>query len=199
MTETPENVGSDTAPSLDELAQRLLDLWQEQLTAAAANPDLAGQAARLMAAMPLPGMWLNQMGQMGGQSAPGFGNMPGISPLAGADIAKAWAQLASNWMQPAKTGGESDGSQQPGTAKTARSSAPGATPASAASQPGGLDMDELRTRLAGLEKRLGELATKPKRKPAAKRRSKPVGSGHGPIGAADPKRGSAPPDDGAAG
>ena len=72
---------------MEELARRLLDLWQDQLTAVAANPDLATQAARLMAAMPLPGMWLSHLGQMG-------------SPIPGQemDMTKIWAKMAQDWM-----------------------------------------------------------------------------------------------------
>lgn len=192
-------MAGDGAPSLEELARRLLDLWQDQLGAAAANPDLATQAARLMAAMPLPGMWLGQMGQMGlnsGQAPPGSG-------LGGAEIAKNWAELARNWMDAVNQKGSGHAGRTPDQA--------GATPPrpetpAAASQSRSLDMDELRTRLAGLEERLAELgSSKPKRKPTTKSASPKRGGARPPrkrdakAGAGDPGGGSPPTDDGAAG
>lgn len=183
MTETPGKQAGADAPELEELARRLLDLWQDQLTAVAANPDLATQAARLMAAMPLPGMWLNQMGQMGA------GPMGGAAG-AETDMTKIWAKMAQDWMaQDWFKGGQGAGTgpSQAGT-KTA----------AAASGPGGGDLDELSRRLAGIEQRLGELAEqsgKPKRQLA-----KPKTAARKPRSprAADPKGGSGSPDDGTA-
>ena len=43
---------ADKTIEIDELARRLMDLWQDQVTAITANPDLAAQMSRLMAAMP---------------------------------------------------------------------------------------------------------------------------------------------------
>ena len=42
-------------PDLASLAKRYLDLWQEQLTAMAADPDLAESMARLFAGLVPPG------------------------------------------------------------------------------------------------------------------------------------------------
>jgi hypothetical protein len=148
----------DNAPELDELARRLLDLWQDQLTAVAANPDLAAQAARLMAAMPLPGMWLSQLGQMG--QAGGSGD----------DLTKAWTRMTQNWMAQDWSKGMSHGSTDGASEK--RDSSTGATTAAATSEPRGGDLDELGRRLAGIEQRLAELAQpKPKRTAAAKPRA----------------------------
>jgi hypothetical protein len=163
MTDETRNQGADAekpdnAPELDELARRLLDLWQDQLTAVAANPDLAAQAARLMAAMPLPGMWLSQLGQMG--QAGGTGD----------DLTKAWTRMTQNWMaqdwsKGAPHGG-TNGSQEE------RKPQAGATAAAATSQSRGGDLDELSRRLAGIEQRLAELAQpKPKRAATAKPRA----------------------------
>ena len=184
---------SDNAPELDELARRLLDLWQDQLTAVAANPDLAAQAARLMAAMPLPGMWLSQLGQMG--QAGGSGD----------DLTKAWTRMTQNWMAQDWWKGASHGSADGASAKRDPSPgtpSPGAPPtgaatAAAASEPRSGDLDELSRRLAGIEQRLAELAQpKPKRATAAKPRAtaakprrtrtadRPGGSGGADEGAA---------------
>src|ERR1041384_4206194 len=43
-------------PSVEDLAKRLMDLWQEQMAAIAADPDLMRQMARIMAASPFPAM-----------------------------------------------------------------------------------------------------------------------------------------------
>jgi hypothetical protein len=149
---------SDTAPELEELARRLLDLWQDQLTAVAANPDLAAQAARLMAAMPLPGMWLSQLGQMG--QAGGSGD----------DLTKSWTRMTQNWMAQDWWKGTAHGSAN--GAQEGREPQAGAAPAAAASEPSRGNLDELGRRLAGIEQRLAELAdSKPKRSPAAKPRT----------------------------
>ncbi|MDY0872925.1 hypothetical protein [Dongia rigui] len=173
----------DSVPELDELARRLLDLWQDQLSAVAANPDLAAQAARLMAAMPLPGMWLSQLGQMG--QAGGSGD----------DLTKAWTRMTKDWMAQDWWKGTAHGSAN---GDTAPSSPAGAAPAAAASQPRGSDLDELGRRLAGIEQRLAELADgKPKRSPAAKPRTAAAKPRRSRAAAA--KSGSGGPDGGAAG
>lgn len=190
MTETPGKQAGADAPELEELARRLLDLWQDQLTAVAANPDIATQAARLMAAMPLPGMWLSQLGQMG-------------SPIPGQemDMTKIWAKMAQDWMAQDwfKGGHPNAGNGKPAAAAESASAEAGAKTAAAASGPGGRDLDELSRRLAGIEQRLGELAqqqsgarpkpaAKPKtaRKPRAARAPDPKdGSGGADGGPAD--------------
>jgi hypothetical protein len=173
---------SDTVPELDELARRLLDLWQDQLTAVAANPDLASQAARLMAAMPLPGMWLSQLGQMG--QAGGSGD----------DLTKSWARMAQNWMAQDWWKGTAHGAIG---AKEGREPQAGASAAAAASEPRGGDLDELSRRLAGIEQRLAELAdNKPKRAAAAKPRA--VAAKPRRPRAANAKSGSGGTDGGAA-
>jgi hypothetical protein len=158
---------SEKAPELDELARRLLDLWQDQLTAVAANPDLAAQAARLMAAMPLPGMWLSQLGQMG------TGQMGGqMGGLTGDDLTKAWTKMTQDWMAQDWWKGEAGAGAAGVTPKESSgdgSPPPGAKTAAAASQPRGGDLDELSHRLASIEQRLAQLAEQqPKRKPASK-------------------------------
>ncbi|WP_374384568.1 hypothetical protein [Dongia sp.] len=183
-------------PELEELARRLLDLWQDQLGAIAANPDLAAQAARLMAAMPLPGMWLSQMGQMGDG--------------ANADLAKSWTKMSQAWMAQDWWKGASGGNGEAKTERSAPGFPPGTTPgaaaAAAASEPRGGDLDELSHRLAGIERRLEQLAEQSaerKRKPAAKPKSaagsaRPARKPRRPH-AADPEGGSGGTDGGAAG
>jgi len=199
MTETPgkqagnapghQAPGAD-APELDELARRLLDLWQDQLAAVAANPDLATQAARLMAAMPLPGMWLAQLGQMGGPATPGNGGA--------ADMTRLWAKMAQDWMaQDWFKGVQGDRSGEPAKSTAAPSPA-GTTPAAAASGPGGGDLGELSRRLAGIEQRLGELAEQSARSKPSRAKPKSAAPAKKPRRArtADKPGGSGGPDGG---
>jgi hypothetical protein len=167
---------SDKAPELDELARRLLDLWQDQLTAVAANPDLAAQAARLMAAMPLPGMWLSQLGQMGGGQT-GW--------QSGEDLTKAWSKMTQDWMaqdwrkgEPGAGTTRASPKEQSATRKAGEASA-GAAPAAAAPQPGGGDLGELSRRLAGIEQRLEQLAEQSSTKPASARSGRRTGGADG--------------------
>lgn len=195
MTETPGKRPGADAPELDELARRLLDLWQDQLTAVAANPDLATQAARLMAATPLPGMWLSQLGQMGQAGANG-GALGGPG-----DMTKAWAKMTQDWMsqdwfkgvQSGRSGERAD----PAAPKPSASVPPGAKTAATAPQPGGGDLGELSRRLAGIEQRLGELAEQSKPKSRATK-SKTPASKPRRARAADPGSGSGGSDDGPA-
>ncbi len=53
---TSPGAGAGPAPSVEDLAKRLMDLWQEQMAAIAADPDLMRQMARMMAASPFPAM-----------------------------------------------------------------------------------------------------------------------------------------------
>lgn len=158
----------DNAPDLNELARRLLDLWQDQLTAIAANPDLAAQAVRLMAAMPLPGMWLSQSEQM----KQGAGSDD--------DLTRAWASMTENWLSQDwwrgaphgsanRASGNAGGHQESGGRHEKSSSSAGTKTAAAASEPGSGHLDELSRRLASIEQRLAELAEhKSKRKAAVK-------------------------------
>src|SRR5262245_35513981 len=58
MAEDAKNPGpsSSTEPSVEDLARRLTELWQEQMAAIAAHPDLMRQMAQMMAASPFPAM-----------------------------------------------------------------------------------------------------------------------------------------------
>ncbi|MES1151289.1 MAG: hypothetical protein ABUL54_05290 [Dongia sp.] len=158
-------------PKVEDLARRIMDLWQEQMAAIAADPDLMRQMARMMAASPFPAMMqgvvagmmaATQMGPRGPEAAQ--------AGLGGANPYEWWKGANGPSKQPA--------SPQAGPA-----------PAAAASQPGGGDLDELRRNLAGLEARLKQLGAEPakpksKRKPAAKVGDAVRGSGKSGSGGA---------------
>jgi hypothetical protein len=98
-------------PNLQELARRLLDLWQQQLSAWATDPELA----RSM------GAWLEAWTKAGGAAAP-WTKAPGLAP-----------------------GG------------------------------GTLDLERIESRLAAVERRLAELADKPRPKPRRAAQKRPAG------------------------
>jgi hypothetical protein len=115
------------APAVENLAKRLMDLWQEQMAAIAADPDLMRQMAQMMAASPFPAMMQ--------------GIMQGI--LAATPKPGETGQNPYEWWK------ADHGSKPPAETRPA--------PAAPASQPGGGDLAELRRNLAGLEARLAEL------------------------------------------
>jgi hypothetical protein len=139
MAEDGKKTGPDT--SVEDLAKRLMDLWQEQMAAIAADPDLMRQMAQMMAASPFPAMMQGIMqGILAANAKPASG--VGYNPY--------------EWWK-------SDNG--PG----AKPSAAAGTPAAAAaSQPGGGDLAELRRNLAGLEARLAELGGQGTGEPAAR-------------------------------
>jgi len=160
----------DPEATVEDLAKRLMDLWQEQMAAIAADPDLMRQMARMMAASPFPAM------------------MQGIMQGILATTAGAGGSNPYEWWKSTDA--------KPGGAKPSTPAGPQA--AAPASQPGGGDLAELRRNLAGLEARLAELGggpsgtpeskpSKPKR--PARKPQKPVagpagGSGDGGTGGA---------------
>jgi hypothetical protein len=124
---TSQGSGPGSAPSVEDLARRLMDLWQEQMAAIAADPDLMRQMAQMMAASPFPAMMQ--------------GIMQGI--LAATARSGESGQNPYEWWK-----AEHGPKPSPQTR---------AAPAAPASQPGGGDLAELRRNLAGLEARLAEL------------------------------------------
>ena len=160
--------GNKTGPeaSVEDLAKRLMDLWQEQMAAIAADPDLMRQMAQMMAASPFPAM------------------MQGIMQGVLAASAKTGPQNPYEWWK-------ADGPKPSAPAGPPEARPEAAAPAP---QPGGGNLAELRRNLAGLEARLAELGeggnaapAKPKR--PARKSSKPVagpagGSGAGGTGGA---------------
>lgn len=124
----------ESTASVEDLAKRLMDLWQEQMAAIAADPDLMRQMARMMAASPFPAMMQGMMQGILGATA-----RPPMGP--GGDNPYEWWKGEHGAKSPAAT--------QP--IKT------GPAAAAPASQPGRGDLAELRRNLAGLEARLAEL------------------------------------------
>jgi hypothetical protein len=172
--------------SIEDLAKRLMDLWQEQMAAIAADPDLMRQMAQMMAASPFPAMMQ--------------GIMQGI--------------LAATAQPPMRPGGsagqnpyewwKADHGAKPSTPTPSVETRPAT--AAAASQPGGGDLAELRRNLAGLEARLAgrEITdaagkSKPdKPKPAKRSARKPAKPVAGPAGGSG-ENGTGGADGGAAG
>ena len=150
-------VMSDDPPSLDDLAKRYLDLWQDQIAAVAADPDMAhtmGRYAQIWAAMGpagLAGVWaaaadglkggnLNETGQAANVFAHGA-----FKEFYGKDF---FAQT---------------------------SAARGAAPAGAARDDRGDELAQLRRRVAELEAKLAAASAAPvaqKPRPARKRAGK---------------------------
>ena len=166
----PENPSQ--APQVEDLARRIMDLWQEQMAAIAADPDLMRQMARMMAASPFPAMMQ--------------GIVAGIMAATRPEAAQAGLGGANPYEWWKGADGQTKRPDQPAPAAPPT----GAAPAAAASEPGGGDVAELRRNLAGLEARLGELgaaagaiaagaksgkpATKPKRAPSKSAGRKPA-------------------------
>jgi hypothetical protein len=120
-------------PDLDALARRYLDLWQEQVAAAAADPtlsDLFSRTMQLMAAggpMGLMALWT--------QTPP--------------------SQTAS---APEHAHGGTQGQRNPASDRQpAPQAAPGPAPAGAASERGGDDLGQRDRRLASMEERLARI------------------------------------------
>jgi hypothetical protein len=70
-------------PDLANLAKRYVDLWQDQLSAMAADPELAESMARLLAAL-VPPTWLRWPGATRDEAAaPAGAAAAGAAPLDG--------------------------------------------------------------------------------------------------------------------
>jgi hypothetical protein len=164
MAEDGNQTGPETAPqaTVEDLAKRLMDLWQEQMAAIAADPDLMRQMAQMMAASPFPAMMQGIM-----QGILAAGAQPPMGPVGtGGPNPYEW------W--------KSDG---------AKPSTPARPPApAAASQSGGGDLAELRRNLAGLEARLAELGAAGHRIADAAENSQSAKSGAAKSGRGKPKR-----------
>src|SRR5262249_49918397 len=125
MAENGKSADS-AAPRVEDLAKRLMDLWQEQMAAIAADPDLMRRMAQMMAPSPTSAL------------------MQGVMQGVLAATAKSGAQNPYEWW---KTENGSKPSSQ-------AQSATGPAAAAPAPEPGGGDLAELRRNLAGLEARL---------------------------------------------
>ena len=128
---------------LEELARRYVDLWQDQMTALAADPEFAESLQKVMAAMGvaasgLPAMWSAWPAAMSTlMSAAQPGPQTGMTKPQGQETDE----------EPA--GGKHNGSGKAGKA--------GAEAAAAASHGGGPDLGILEERLAALEQRVRSL------------------------------------------
>jgi hypothetical protein len=120
-------------PDIDELAERYLDLWQDQLSALAGDPEFAEMMTRLM-----------------GSSAAA---MPGTAAWA------AWPAALAGLVPGAAGERAGDGKDEEQAAGTAGAgTGPSGTKAAAAAPgAGGADLVELARRLAALEERVATL------------------------------------------
>lgn len=134
---------------LEELARRYVDLWQDQMTALAADPEFAESLQKVMAAMGvaasgLPAMWSAwpaAMSTLMSAAQPGMMNPQG----------------QETDEKPA--GGKQNGGGQAARPRdaTAGATTAGAEAAAAASHGGGADLGVLEERLAALEQRVRSL------------------------------------------
>ncbi|HVM85057.1 MAG TPA: hypothetical protein VMW18_14295, partial [Candidatus Binatia bacterium] len=65
---------------MEDLARRIMDLWQEQMAAIAADPDLMRQMAQVMAVSPFPAMMQGIVQGMLAATASHPGAVPGFTP-----------------------------------------------------------------------------------------------------------------------
>lgn len=133
---------------LDELARRYLDLWQDQMSALASDPEAAEAMTRLMTAA----------GANGSATWPAF--VPGFGPAGAGRDGEASEK-------------DPDGAATDQAEGSAASS--GAAAAAASSSHGGADLDRLASRLAELEERVRALESSPRRASGGASR-KPRGS-----------------------
>ena len=160
---------SDEPPSLDELAKRFLDLWQDQIAAVAADPDMAhtlGRYAQIWAAMGpagLAGIWAAAADGLAPDGMRG-GNLNETGQAANVFAHGAFKDFFA--QKPAAP-------TQAGAASAAR----GPAPAGAARDDRGDELAQLRRRVAELEARLAAEAAAPvaqKPRSARKRPGKPA-------------------------
>jgi len=118
---------------LQDLSRKLLDLWQDHLSAVAQDPNLLAQALKLMTAAP-------------------FAWMPGFPPAGFSNQGGPGFAQSANPFQPGNFGGGIFGGPFAPAASPA-----GAATAAAASDAGADDVEQLRRRLAQLEGRLAQL------------------------------------------
>lgn len=115
-------------PDLEDLARRYVDLWQDQMTALAGDPEFAQSLQKVMAAL--------------GVAASG-------TPAAWAAWPAAFGSLMAAGRQDIERGQQSDARKS--------AAAPGAAPAATASDGGGADLGSFAERLAALEQRIAAL------------------------------------------
>ena len=145
---------SDEA-NLDELAHRYLELWQDQMSALAADPEFAEALSRLFNAMGLTGA---PGGDDGGRDT---GGAPGAAAAAWSAWPAMLAGMAAAMKEPADDGATDE---TLGTAGNTSGKTTARSPATAAaSRPGGARLAKLESRLAALEDRVAALEGAPRR------------------------------------
>ena len=145
----PENKPGDLPEDLDDLARRYVDLWQDQMTALAADPAFAESMQKVMATMGvaasgLPAAWTAWPAAMSSLMAAA---RPGAE---GATVQAAPMQASSD-VQGQETQGEPAGKPK---REHEDAGAVGAAATAAPPHGGGLDLGVLEERLAALERRV---------------------------------------------
>ncbi|MEX0922508.1 MAG: hypothetical protein WD489_01425 [Rhodovibrionaceae bacterium] len=166
--ETPGQDGGEAAPELEALARRYLDLWQDQMSALAADPEFAQSWRKLLESMGA------QAAAWQAQGLPRGGGLP--DPMA------VMQAMMSGMPQPGTEGGKDGnagddgvGNSRAGAKSGAAAAAQRSAPAATASGGGGDDLGRIAARLEQLEQRLAALEAKPSGKGggARKRTRKP--------------------------
>jgi hypothetical protein len=137
----PDHTSEPPPQALDDLARRYVDLWQDQMTALAADPEFAESLHKVMAAM--------------GVAASGMPAMWSAWPAALAGVmaaARPAPRGGSEAEERQEADGKSAGAAPDGTRKPA--AAPGTAAAATAPAGGGPDLGVLAERLAALEQRI---------------------------------------------
>ena len=130
---------------LEDLARRFLDLWQDQMSALAGDPEYTEALSRLLASM-------------------------GVAGAEAPAACQGWPDALSGLLQaagapgPGDRGGDQGHGQKRGgaadLAKTSRGAAAGAQTAADEPGHGGSDLDLVLGRLAALEDRIAQLETR---------------------------------------
>jgi len=155
----PEQGRDDMPEDLQDLARRYVDLWQDQMTALASDPDFAESLQKVLtsmgvAASGLPALWTAWPAAMSSM-------MAAVQPDLQA-AARAAAGTAGERENAGKR--ENDGSSAGKHKADSQAGAAAGAPASAAApHGGGTDLGVLEERLAALEQRLLALEGKGRR------------------------------------
>ncbi|WP_299395746.1 hypothetical protein [Pelagibius sp.] len=160
---------------LEDLARRYVDLWQDQMTALAADPDFAEAMQRVMASLGvtaagLPAVWGAWPAAMASMLAAAQGGPPAGLQAAGLQAAGLQAAGAAKAGGPEKDGAR-NGRREDVRGNDGSAGPAGPAPAAAASDGGGADLGVIAERLAALEQRILALeggTGRPRRKPKAK-------------------------------
>jgi hypothetical protein len=147
---------------LEDLAQRFLDLWQDQMSALAGDPEYTEALSRLLAAM-------------------------GVASAEAPTACRGWPDALSGLLQAVEApgpgdqgGGQGNDHKRGGAAdlaKSLRGAAAGAEAAAVEPGDGGSDLDLVFGRLAALEERIAQLETRAGR---ARKGSRPKPGKGGP-------------------